>query len=650
MIKGDQYFTSVNLLWGSVKIPFQKTFILTATFLVTAVIYFSNGQTRKTGWVQGWNSQDVSKWYNLSQGSRLIPRKWFDSLNSPSGYEFSSRQSLSQYGYRYEDIKSALPIGFTQEQDDRGQSWVGMNCSACHTSHLKNADTEIVIHGGQTMADFQLFVGELIEVVSNTRNTPEKLAKFQVKILGREAGAKAKTLLLSQMDKWLALRKRVRATETGSTRWGRGRADAVGIILSTAAIVVDPNATERLPISNAPVSYPFIWNANQQALLQHNGVISNGVNFGPFNVAKPGALTRNWVEVFGVFAAVEVNEKTLEVNTSINLESLMELEQILARLESPQWPKVFGSLNKQRRSRGKKLYDTNCVACHSVVSPEDIETPIILRSDLTTPIKGPYIYMQPIVDLSVTSRRQSVGVQRSKFLIGTDPVMACNSALHTVPTGMLKGQPKVASLRFTAAEETFGEHAISTDILGALFAKDLKPRLKELGKAYLKDQTEGALALLRSSFKNILPKGYGGSSYDPELSGTPIDQFLAACADATVKANLINSKSPLPVYKARPLNGIWATAPYLHNGSVPTLDDLLKPQAQRPSSFGYLDGAYDTEKVGLLDRRGEKGATIQEVYNANGQAILGNWNGGHAYGTQLKEAERQDLIEYVKGL
>jgi cytochrome c peroxidase len=45
------------------------------------------------------------------------------------------------------------------------------------------------------------------------------------------------------------------------------------------------------------------------------------------------------------------------------------------------------------------------------------------------------------------------------------------------------------------------------------------------------------------------------------------------------------SQSPLFAYKARPLDGIWATAPYLHNGSVPTLYDLLTPPDQRPASF-----------------------------------------------------------------
>ena len=51
-------------------------------------------------------------------------------------------------------------------------------------------------------------------------------------------------------------------------------------------------------------------------------------------------------------------------------------------------------------------------------------------------------------------------------------------------------------------------------------------------------------------------------------------------------------------YESRVMQGIWAAAPYLHNGSVPTLADLLKPAAQRPASF-KIGPAYDREKIGL---------------------------------------------------
>lgn len=103
-----------------------------------------------------------------------------------------------------------------------------------------------------------------------------------------------------------------------------------------------------------------------------------------------------------------------------------------------------------------------------------------------------------------------------------------------------------------------------------------------------------------------------------------------------------------PPYKGRPLNGIWATAPYLHNGSVPTLHDLLLPAAQRPRHFSVGSRVFDPDKVGF--RTDAKGFfTFRTVDNSN-QVIPGNSNGGHEYGTALGEEERRQLLEYLKSL
>lgn len=96
-------------------------------------------------------------------------------------------------------------------------------------------------------------------------------------------------------------------------------------------------------------------------------------------------------------------------------------------------------------------------------------------------------------------------------------------------------------------------------------------------------------------------------------------------------------------YKARPLNAIWATAPYLHNGSVPTLDDLLRPEAERPASFTTGGFGFDPVKVGIVHYEGEDAFTLDTGVKANG-------NMGHAYGTTLGDAERAALLEYLKTL
>ncbi len=95
-------------------------------------------------------------------------------------------------------------------------------------------------------------------------------------------------------------------------------------------------------------------------------------------------------------------------------------------------------------------------------------------------------------------------------------------------------------------------------------------------------------------------------------------------------------------YKARPLDGVWASAPYLHNGSVPTLEALLRPAAERPATFQVGRGEFDPVAVGL--------ATPADGGWTFDTRVPGNLNSGHEYGTGLDEAQRRDLLEYLKSL
>jgi mono/diheme cytochrome c family protein len=98
------------------------------------------------------------------------------------------------------------------------------------------------------------------------------------------------------------------------------------------------------------------------------------------------------------------------------------------------------------------------------------------------------------------------------------------------------------------------------------------------------------------------------------------------------------------VYRARPLNGIWATAPYLHNGSVPSLYDLLLPPAHRPKIFYVGSWEFDPVHVGIATGSPFAGAFTFDT------RLPGNANDGHDYGTGLSEPDRMALIEFLKAL
>jgi mono/diheme cytochrome c family protein len=105
------------------------------------------------------------------------------------------------------------------------------------------------------------------------------------------------------------------------------------------------------------------------------------------------------------------------------------------------------------------------------------------------------------------------------------------------------------------------------------------------------------------------------------------------------------------VYAAKPLAGIWATAPYLHNGSVPTMYDLLLPAAQRQKGFTAGQREYDPVRLGY-----QQDATKYQVPAGLTPTYLdtslpGNSNGGHDWKLDsLSDDQRWALIEYLKTL
>ena len=165
-----------------------------------------------------------------------------------------------------------------------------------------------------------------------------------------------------------------------------------------------------------------------------------------------------------------------------------------------------------------------------------------------------------------------------------------------------------------------------------------------------------------------------GNALPPEVRGKPLlppVEFLhsitVAVQDTALrklnlteaqKANLHGYRelpSPRPaegVYKAGPRDGVWATAPFIHNGSVPNLYEMLIPAAERTKKF-YLGGDFDPVRVGL-DTKATSGTFLMDT------TLLGNSNAGHSFqngprgngviGPLLTEDDRWALVEYLKSI
>lgn len=139
-----------------------------------------------------------------------------------------------------------------------------------------------------------------------------------------------------------------------------------------------------------------------------------------------------------------------------------------------------------------------------------------------------------------------------------------------------------------------------------------------------------------------------------------MDTWLQAAADEAnrvVKGLGINRPNMVKqeAYQSPPLDGIWMRAPYLHNGSVPNLREMLEPEDKRTTVFYRGYDVYNPEDVGFITSNAEAEhfgwkIQIERAGWKHDVSERGNGNKGHTYGTSLTPTEKRALLEYLKTL
>jgi mono/diheme cytochrome c family protein len=172
-------------------------------------------------------------------------------------------------------------------------------------------------------------------------------------------------------------------------------------------------------------------------------------------------------------------------------------------------------------------------------------------------------------------------------------------------------------------------------------------------------QAEGMLNRKIAAPANL---GLGSDQFGPAL-GVLVEKTVNAWFDAQtppvpdadrlrINGNRPNLLQTPRGYKVRPLNGVWATPPYLHNASVPTIDALLSPASERPAKFTLGNREYDPVKLGYRTDDLVNGFVFDTT-------LPGNSNRGHEFsdekrdgviGRKLTPDERKALLEYIKTL
>jgi cytochrome c5 len=606
---------------------------------------------------QGWKAEDSLWYYITSLGSVLVPYDLFMVLEQ-SGSQTLFRDNTALNNYRYLPQKptfknpDGLPVGFVADYY-KGHKFLGLTCAACHAGQVNYKGTAIRIDGGPALADMETMVSDLAGALRQTLADPAKKQRLIAAAMARGNYSKAEQVE-ADLETYARRVTSYVVYNHPTTPYRHGRLDAFGRIFNrmlehvmsvdqlrrllkdrlTAEeidkVLVDlgpvlnaqdrdhlidrleKNLSQRQMIRlakdifnppNAPVSYPFLWDTPHSDRVQWNGIGNN---------ASQGPLGRNVGEVIGVFGTLDWQEKKgwtiasalggqgwfsdkhIDFSSSVDVSNLRRLEHALGNLKSPQWPeKILGAIDRDKAGRGAAIYSHQCAICHAEIDRADPDRMVVVNMTRIDKVQT-----DPQTALNAVEQTGYSGILRD----------------HYAPIGigniLMQRRAPVAALLISATENVLltpdPEHGVVVGAALRLYDFFVTARDNEI----------------RPSLKS--------GNYDP---GSAVDPLAS-----------------LRAYKARPLNGIWATAPYLHNGSVPTLYDLLLPKKSdkdkadgefRPDVFKVGSREFDPEKVGLKSDIGDPFVT----------EYAGNGNSGHEYGARsLSRDQKLDLIEYLKTL
>ncbi|MEZ6062106.1 MAG: catalase family protein [Planctomycetaceae bacterium] len=574
--------------------------------LIASVAANARGQTHDLD--QGWTPEDREEFYFTAQGSQLIPYQWFLALEQVHNRRlFRDDENMRRYGVLPASASprnpDALPVGFVRDGIDpefnrlaglresdvsqieaatrfeikqaylgsafdeklyprERRSWFGLTCAACHTHEMEFAGDTIRIEGGSAQVDFESFLRDLGKSLDATHRNHKKLARFSER-LGRDAGNVEQ--LREEVAQVADAVNRLVARNKAQHSYGFGRLDAFGAILNAVCETALDDSRNHRP-SNAPVSYPTLWNTPRMSHVQWGASASNAEN-------------RNVGEVLGVFGAFSVAAGPGQFDSTVRLANLVRLEHgLLQNLRPPPWPEhILGKLDTEKVNLGRELFRQNCQSCHP-----------LRKQDGSFALN--HLGRIPI-------RTAMVGTDL-QFLKNLSP----EDLAFTGPLGpLLGGREQIPRIRLVA---------------------EVVERVKRKRDA------------IENTHVDSLHPG------DPNRNA--------------------------PGFISRPLEGIWASAPYFHNGSVPNLYETLLSAKQRSASFWVGSRRFDPLRVGFETTPAEIGSMFR-VFDEHGIPIPGNSNAGHeGHGHDVHEGftqtfengewrdftdnERFALIEFMKWL
>lgn len=559
-------------------------------------------------YLEQWSPQLRQTYYYTPQGTRVkgLRYDWFGALELPfSKDKIADLEHLARFGFLVDPAQQPtelnpanLPVGFARHTDDNtGAQYLDISCAACHTGELRYKGQAVRIDGGAALHSLASTVPTL-RGGGFGQALGLSLAFTYYNPLKFRRFAKAVLGEQHAADDREQLRRDFKAVldrmlGTAFNDWHRGLYPTEEGFGRTDAFGRIANGVfgDAIDAGNYRVANAPVNYPQVWDIWKFDWVQWNGSAMQP--------MARNIGEALGVGATLHLAQadghplpETERYPSSVRLRDLHTLEETLKQLKPPTWPEqVFGKIDLPLASQGRALFAENCAYCHAPDAKP--------RDERLAPARDPEWRMR-IVPTAI---------------VGTDPTAADNIADHRFD---------ISKLGWTNAElseldvRLFGTSADQLDLRSISSAK---------GLAYITAYVE------RRAYRDagIQPR----ERWRMDGYGLPIG---------------VQEKRG---YKARPLHGVWATPPFLHNGSIPTLFQLLSPVSERQAQFWLGNFEFNPRHVGFDTEKFPGGFLFNTAITGNsnrGHEFRGGCRQGGVIGRALQPEERWALIEYLKVL
>lgn len=573
---------------------------------------------------QGWSEPRREKYYQTSQGNPVMPLSWFMSLErAPQGFPpyfgevdlFSSPKVQARYGLlpdtsRYNPY--LLPVGLVPDVladnvvDLLGQGhrvWMGMSCAACHTGQITYKGKALRIDGGQSMWNFSQWSSDLVANLTLTALLPDRFDRFAKRVFKFEAiqDTKANRRALRESMRTYFNSPLIKdaidaiVNHTYPAVEGNARTAALGRGVNGEFGLLDYRNIAR---NHGPVSFPPLWYTHDFDWVQSVAAI-----------LQP--MGRNITEAWGVNVQVELKSKPDRYLSTARLNDLFWIETLLSTLEPPPWPEdVLGKIDWKKVERGRYLYEE--AVWNQALPPHREQLPASATGMIAPP---------------------------NPNRVRTGLCARCHSP--TIGTNIWQDNgygpsqyPQYGYIQLPL----YRQNVLGTDPYDA---EEFNARNPYMG-VVTEDMPGPQLnigAALNGLVTNVENRWYNDRKVPP------------ACREIMNGFRPMGFRAPLG-YPARPMAGYWATGPFLHNGSVRTLYQLLSPVSEREKTFYMGTFEFDPKEVGYLNQKID-GAFLYDT------RVKGNFNTGHelndalqgaegVIGPYLTPADRLAIVEYMK--